>query len=75
MKEPAGSEPPVRKSTGPKPELAQTALRVSPEVMDALDAWVVKLNAKSHARWSRNGLLIAIIERALRERGESGEEP
>jgi hypothetical protein len=69
------NQEPVAKPKASKPEMTQTALRVPPEVMDALDAWTERLNAKSHARWSRNAVILAVIERALRERGAAGEEP
>lgn len=45
------------------------------DVVDQLDAWVERLNKETRARWSRNALLLAIVDRALRERAEKGEEP
>ncbi len=56
-------------------EPVQTNLRVPGALLERLDEWVEKLNGQSHARWTRNAVVLALIERGLRERGEKGEAP
>jgi hypothetical protein len=57
------------------PAMSQTAFRAPANTLAALDEWVDRLNQETHARWSRNSLLLAIIDRALRERADKGEAP
>ncbi len=65
----------AKPKTAERPEVIQTAFRAPAEMLDALDAWAEKLNEATHARWSRNAIILAIVERALRERADKGEAP
>ncbi len=61
--------------TADKDSTSTHLLRAPNDVIEALDAWVARLNKTSHARWSRNALLLAIIDRALKERADGGGSP
>ena len=56
-------------------DLTQTAFRAPAEMIEALDRWAERLNETTHARWSRNAIILAGVERALKERGEKGASP
>ena len=56
-------------------DLTQTAFRAPAEMIEALDRWAERLNETTHARWSRNAIILAVVERALKERGEKGDSP
>lgn len=49
--------------------------RVGPEMLEALDKWAEKLNAKGGPRWTRQDVVKAALTRALEERGKKGETP
>jgi hypothetical protein len=65
----------AKPKTAKSPDLAVHAFRAPPEVLDALDRWVDALNASTRARWSRNAIILAVVERALKERADSGDSP
>jgi len=49
---------------------------VGDDVLDALNAWVGRLNAAATGpRWSRQDVVKAALVRACAERGEKGEAP
>lgn len=59
----------------PSSETVQINLRAPPSLIESVDAWVDKLNAQGHARWTRNAVILAAVERALEVHGEKGEAP
>lgn len=65
------------KKSGPKAgeSVVQAGFRAPQSVLDRLDAWAEKLNETTHARWTRNAIILAIVERALDERAAKGEAP
>lgn len=69
--------PKATKKSGPKPgeAVVQAGFRAPQALLDRLDAWAEKLNETTHARWTRNGIILAVVERALDERGAKGEAP
>ncbi len=47
----------------------QTSLRVPPEMLREFDAWISDLNVgRRFGKATRNGVLLALLERALRDR-------
>lgn len=55
---------------------AQLLVRVAPELVEQLDAWVAKLNASATGpRWTRSDVARAVLKRAVAEKGERGEAP
>jgi hypothetical protein len=51
-------------------------LNLPAEVMEGLDAWVERLNAKvSGPRWTRTDVVRTTLAKAISERGEKGEAP
>jgi hypothetical protein len=49
---------------------------VGDDLLAALDAWVEKLNAKAIGpRWTRQGLVRAVLTKAVAEHGKKGTEP
>lgn len=52
-----------------------TTIRIDPELLNALDLWVVKLNEKITApRWTRTDVIRVALTHAV-ERGSNGEAP
>mgnify|MGYP006921772665 CR=1 FL=1 len=52
--------------------------RMPPELVQNLDEWVDKLNAKKKVgdpKWTRSNVILKVLSRVYEERGVKGEEP
>lgn len=59
----------VAKSEAPKAGPVQINLKMPPELLEAVDAWVEDLNRKrSWPKMTRSDVIRAVLERACRER-------
>lgn len=73
---PKRSQAGARPVADDNPNRAAVMVRMEPALLEGLDAWVAKLNAKNDGpRWTRSDVMRALLKRGVSERGEKGEAP
>lgn len=58
------------------PNTEPLTVRVAPKLLEELDAWIARLNARGEGpAWDRSAVVRVLLGKALREKGAAGEAP